>query len=146
MTRLAALAAAPAKNEPVSGAESFFGAMTWTGNPNLNPVVGVFAAVKLEKEDDVAESGFESLSAGDGVVPGLRPLVLGVPIMLGFMGVVAVNGLGAASLSCSLAMLEARPRSTGGSKVSIVYFTGRALSQLSYKQKLFSFSVLMTIS
>ena len=116
---MAALAAAPVKNEPVSGAESFFGAMTWTGNPNLNPVVGVFArvfaAVKLEKEDDVAESGFESLSAGDGVAPGLRPLVLDVPIMLGFMGVVAVNGLGAASLSCSLATLEVRLRTTGGS-------------------------------
>ena len=112
---MAALAAAPAKNEPVSGAESFFGEMTWAGDANKNPVVGVFAAVKLEKEDDVAESGFESLSTGDGVVPGLRPLVLDVPIMLGFMGVVAVNGLDPASLSCSLATLEVRLRTTGGS-------------------------------
>ena len=116
---MAALAAVPAKNEPVSGAESFFGAMTWTGNPNLNPVVGVFArvfaAVKLEKEDDVAESGFKSLSTGVGVAPWLRPLVLDVPITLNFMGVVPVNGLGAASLGCGLTMLEARLRTTGGS-------------------------------
>ena len=105
---MAALAAAPAKNEPVSGAESFFGEMTWAGDANKNPVVGVFAAVKLEKEDDVAESGFKSLSTGVGVAPWLRPLVLDVPITLNFMGVVPVNGLGAASLGCGLATLEAR--------------------------------------
>ena len=153
MARWAASAAAPAKNEPVSGAESLFGAMTWAGDPKLNPVVGVFAAVKLEKKDDVAESGFEGLGAGDGVAPGfrlpngelakvengefwawfdpaplrakaakglavvggvdgvtlrLRPLVLDVPRTLGLMGVVAVDGLGPASLGCGLATLEAR--------------------------------------
>ena len=33
---------------------------------------GVFAAVKLEKNDDVAESGLDGLGAGDGVAPGFR--------------------------------------------------------------------------
>ena len=74
MARWAASAAAPAKNDPVSGAGSFFGATTGAGEgvPKVNPVVGVLAAFKLEKNEAVAASGFEGLGVGVGVEPTFR--------------------------------------------------------------------------